>query len=238
MGNTLFGSDYPYPMTMVPGRRWAAHHLRCLAHVFGSPTQVMYRSAMIRQHQPFFNEALLHVDTDKCFKILEQWDFGFVHQVLSFSRVDNESISSATRELQDGALDRYITDQRFAPTFLEPAEVATFIRESKRIYYHALARRAVRLGGGESAFWRYHIAGLKTLGEKLDWPYLALIVAWELVWLALNPGVTTMQALRYWKRPRTPMESSASQVKVLAPRSSGPFKGDRLVEAPRSPCRS
>ena len=212
MGNTLYGSGYPYPMTMVPGRRWAAHHLRCLAHVLGSPTQVMYRSAIIHQDQPFFSEAVLHADTDKCLKILEQWDFGFVHQVLSFSRIDNESISSATRELQDGALDRYITDQRFAPTFLDPAEVATFKRESKRIYYQALARRAVRLGRGGSAFWRYHIAGLKTLGEKVDWPYLALIVGWELSWLALNPGMATMQALRYWKRPRTTIESNASQI--------------------------
>jgi hypothetical protein len=60
----------------------------------------------LRQHQPFFNEAVLHADTDKCLHILEQWDFGFVPRVLAFSRINNESISSATRKLQDGALDR------------------------------------------------------------------------------------------------------------------------------------
>jgi glycosyltransferase involved in cell wall biosynthesis len=218
MGDTLYGSGYPYPMTMVPGRTWAAQHLRSVAYVFGAPTQVMYRSAIIREHTPFFNEGVLHADTDKCLRILERWDFGFVHQVLSFSRIDNESISSTTRDLEDVALDHYIIEQRFAPIFLEPAEIPTFIRASRRRYYHRLARHVVRLGGVGSAFWQYQIAGLKSLGEKLNWPYLVLALAWEFVWLALNPGVTTKKATGYWKKSQTAIESSAPQVKGLGRR--------------------
>ena len=226
MGDTLFGSGYRYPTTMVPGRTCVANHLRGLTHVFGAPTQVMYRSAIVRQNPNFFNETVLHADTDKCMRILEQWDFGFVHQVLSFSRIDNESISSATRDLEDGALDRYMTDQRFAPKFLEPVEAAIFLRKSKGIYYRALARHAIRLGGGKSAFWRYHMSGLKTLGEKLDLLYLAMIVARDLVWLALNPGVTALKAWRYWKRSRTVKARKKRELhrspNFLPPRTSVP----------------
>jgi hypothetical protein len=42
---------------------------------------------------------------------------------------------------------------------------------------------------------------LKALGEneKHDWPYLALIIGAELLWLASNPGMTTVEALRRLK---------------------------------------
>jgi len=58
-------------------------------------------------------------------EILENWDFGFVHQVLSFLRTDNvnESISAGFRSLQPDALDRYIIVQRYAPRFLDAAEI-------------------------------------------------------------------------------------------------------------------
>jgi len=198
-GNLLSGSGYPYPMTTMSGRERAAQHLLASSQVFGSPTQVMYRSAVVRQHQPFFDESVVHADTDKCLKILEGWDFGFVHQVLSFLRTDNVSISSVVRELQDGALDRYLTERRYAPTFLDGEESALLIRKAKRRYYRALVRRALLLRGGGLAFWRFHQAGLKTLDETLDWPYLALVTIRQLLWLISNPGMTTLQALRFWK---------------------------------------
>jgi glycosyltransferase involved in cell wall biosynthesis len=218
-GNVLCGSNFPYPMTVVSGKEWAANHLRALAFVFGAPTQVMYRSSVVRRFQPFFSKSVVHADTDACLKILEHWDFGFVHQVLSFSRTDNESISSAVRNWDDGALDRYITDQRYAPVFLDSAEAAaTFMRTSKRTYYRALARQALRSAGGGSAFWRHHIAGLSTVNESLDWPYLALIIARELLWYALNPGITMAQAWHYWRRrkPRSIVSNRAPDGRVVA----------------------
>jgi glycosyltransferase involved in cell wall biosynthesis len=198
-GNLLGGSGYPYPMTMMSGRERAAQHLLASSKVFGAPTQVMYRSTLVRQHQPFFDESVVHADTDKCLKILEGWDFGFVHQVLSFMRADNESISSGVRELQDGALDTYITERRYAPTFLDAEKSALLRRNAKRRYYRALVRRALLLHGGGLAFWRFHQTGLKTLGETLDWPYLALVTIQQLLWLISNPGLTTLQALRFTK---------------------------------------
>ena len=211
VGNMLCGSGYPYPRRIVQGREWGSQHLRALAHVFGSPTQVMYRSSIVRHRQPFFNEAVLHADTEKCLEVLAKWDFGFVHQVLSFSRTDNdESISAAVSELQAGALGRYINEQRNAPAFLEAKEAASLRRRSKRRYYRALVRRVLLLRGGGSAFWRYHKSGLKTLGETLDWPYLALIMGRELLWLASNPGMTIVRALRSLKSGRSPREHSGA----------------------------
>jgi len=201
-GNLLCGSGYPYPTPMMSGREWVKQVLLGSVHVFGSPTQVMYRSSIVRGQKPFYNESVLHADTEKCYDILKHWDLGFVHQVLSFSRTDNESISSAGSELQAGALDRYIARRRYAPIFLEAIDAASLIRKERRIYYRSLARRALLLRGGGSAFWRYHKVGLKTVNETLDWLYLLLIMGQELLWLASNPGMTAVSALQYWRLGR------------------------------------
>ncbi len=196
-GDMLRGSGFPYGTPLLPGKEMARLYLRTGVYVFGSPTAVMYRSSLLRNHERFYDESLLHEDTEKCLQILEHWDFGFVHQVLSFSRADNESISSAARPFQPDALDRYILVRRYAPVFLEASEAAALRKESKHLYYRVLAHQALRLR--ESSFWQYHEEGLKTLGETLDWHRLAIEIGRELLWLAVNPGATALRALRSGK---------------------------------------
>jgi|HubBroStandDraft_2_1064218.scaffolds.fasta_scaffold24597_3 glycosyltransferase involved in cell wall biosynthesis len=196
-GNTVRGSGFPNAITSLPGKEMARLYLRKGVYVFGSPTTVMYRSSIIRNQQPFYDESLLHEDTEKCMQILECWDFGFVHQVLSFLRLGNESVSSAFRGFKPEALDWYIIVQRYAPAFLDQDDAQALRREARREYYAVLAHHALRLR--KSAFWRYHRKGLKTLDEKLALPYLALQCFRELLWMVANPGMTIACVLRFWK---------------------------------------
>jgi glycosyltransferase involved in cell wall biosynthesis len=197
-GDAVLGSGFPNGVTQLPGRELARRYLRHGLYVFGSPTTVMYRSSLVREHAPFYQEGLLHEDTEKCMQILGKWDFGFVHQILSFLRVGNESITSAVRSLQPNALDRYILVQRYAAAFLEPDEAARIQGLSRRAYYRVLADAAIRMRGPE--FWRYHEQGLKTLGESLNRSRLALSVGLELLRMAANPGETVSGLAGYWKR--------------------------------------
>lgn len=197
-GNTVRGSGFPYRTPWLSGRETARLYLRTGVYVFGSPTTVMYRSSLVRSDQPFFDESLLPEDVEKCMQILEHWDFGFVHQVLSFLRLGNESITWGVRTLQPGMLDRYIVVQRYSPAFLEAGEARSIRKQSKQTYYRVLAREALRLR--EAAFWRHHQRGLKTLGETLDWPYLALQIGRELLWMVGNPATVAPQMIRDWKR--------------------------------------
>jgi glycosyltransferase involved in cell wall biosynthesis len=189
------GSGFPYRKVPWPGKEAARIYLHSGLFVFGSPTTVMYRSSLVRDRKPFYDESLLHEDTEKCFQILREWDFGFVYQVLSFLRADNESISSAVRSFKPRSLDRYIIVQHHASAFLEQDEAEALKKKSKREYYDDLADAALRFR--ERAFWRYHAAGLKTLGESIQWPHLALAIGRLLPWLAINPGATGLRALRY-----------------------------------------
>jgi glycosyltransferase involved in cell wall biosynthesis len=196
------GSGFPYQSSPLAGKETARLYLRNGIFPFGSPTTVMYRSSLVRGQQPFYDESRLHEDTEKCMQILETWDFGFVPQVLSFLRADNESVSSAVRDFQPNSLDRYVIVQRYSSVFLEPGEAEALKRDTKRSYYQVLAHAALRFR--EKAFWRYHEKGLKTLGENIDWLYLVFLAGCELLWRALNPGSTVARVLGYSKREMKP----------------------------------
>ena len=194
-GNNVRGSGFPLGKPLLAGREVVKLLLRSGIFVFGSPTTVMYRSSIVRSQSLFYDESLLHEDTEKCMQILETWDFGFVYQVLSFLRLDNvnESISAGARSFEPVALDRYILVQRYAGKFLEADEASALRREAKPIYYDVLASHSLRFRSKE--FWKYHEKGLATLDETLDRPYLGLRIARKLAGMLLNPGSTIKRGL-------------------------------------------
>ena len=202
-GDTLRGSGYPYGTPFLPGKEMARLYLRTGIYVFGSPSTVMYRSSLVRKHNPFYQDFLLHEDTEKCMEILEHWDFGFVHQVLAYLRVDNESISSAVRSYQPEMLDRYIMVQRYAAKFLDSAEATALQRESKHTYYSVLAEEALRVRGPR--FWQYHRSGLRTLNETLNLCSLGLLIGKKLLWMVCNPGMMLLLARENLRRIRRSM---------------------------------
>jgi hypothetical protein len=118
--------------------------------------------------------------------------------VLSFCRVDDESITASIERFAPYALDRYIIAQRYASLFVEPGEASFLRRKSRRVYYRVLAKAAIQLR--EPAYWRYHLVGLKVLKETINWSYLGLQVGLMSLWLALNPGMTAIAALHSLKR--------------------------------------
>jgi glycosyltransferase involved in cell wall biosynthesis len=199
-GNNVGGAGFPSQTSMLPGKECVRWYLRTGITIFGSQTQVMYRASLVRQHDAFYNTSFPFADIQKCIEILEQWDFGFVYQVLSFTRTDNESIlHQALLPMAAYPLAQYVIAQRYGSVFFAVDEIASIIGKYKLQYYRALARAALRLRG--RGFWRFHNVGLKALGQhhKLDWPYLAMITGAELLWLASNPGMTTVEALHRLK---------------------------------------
>lgn len=199
-GRVVRGSGVPYQTAPFSGRDIAILYLREGVFPFGSPTTVMYRSSLIRDQRPFYDESLLHEDTEKSMQILEHLDFAFVHQVLSFLRADNESISSAVRSFEPDRLDRYILVQRYAAKFLPHGEAIALKKKVKREYYRFLSEAALEVR--EPEFWNYHQVGLKVLNEQINWLFLIPGIGWEILWLAANPGTTLLRLARRATRRR------------------------------------
>jgi len=200
-GVNIDGVGLPHGLDVMSGRDICRRQLIHGGFWFGSPTVVMYRADIVRSRDPFFSEGRLHEDTEACYEILRSEDFGFVHQLLSYMRFDNESISQRVRDFNPNALDRLIVVVRYGPDFLTADEQERVLQRAERNYYRYLGRSALRFRG--SKFWAYHREGLKTIGRGLPWLRLVPGAVLDLVDMALNPKRTLENAIATLRGPST-----------------------------------
>ena len=192
-GSLVRGYGLPFSQAARPGADVVRGFLREGLFGFGSPTAHMYRSSIVRGRRPFFADGRYNEDTEACIEILRDWDFGFVHQVLSFLRTGNESITSSLKPVGPKWLGWYMTVEQYAPQFFDPPEAALLRRQVKDVYYGFLATCVLRARTG--GLWAYHRRGLHAIGQDLEWPALAKHVLRKLGWGMANPGTAIAKAL-------------------------------------------
>lgn len=186
----------PQAVSVVSGGEAARLHLLEGAYLFGAPTTVMMRSSAVRRRDPFYDESTWLVeDLDACYELLEEWDFGFVHQVLTFVRTRNESIQSGRESFYAMAMDRLAVVVRHGRDFLDPDEYREAYRRTEKVYYSRLAWGAIT--GQDRDFWDYHRSGLQEIGKELSYTKLAGYVLKELLYLVANPGNSLTMLYRH-----------------------------------------
>ncbi len=176
---------------VISGREACRLHLLHGVFLFGSPTTQMYRADLLEERQPFFASGRVHPDTEAVFEILANADFGFVHQVLSFSKPHSEPDSEqpAPVEFKPDALDRFIIVSQYGPVYLDQHEFRDVLAGATRWYYSVLARAWLkdRVGQAPEGFWEYHRAGLKSIAEEIQPELLVLALGRLLTRGALSP---------------------------------------------------
>jgi glycosyltransferase involved in cell wall biosynthesis len=170
----------PYPSTVVPGREVCRLTLLGSLYVFGSPTSLLIRSDRIRNRDAFYDEHIVQADKKVCFEILQDADFGFVHQVLTYTRRHNESITSLILDrFHTRRMGRLIYLQKYGPVFLTGAEFEGRLGHEMESYYRFLGRSLFDLR--DRTFWVYHKNELQSLGHRLSWARLAKSAFLELL---------------------------------------------------------
>jgi hypothetical protein len=218
------GHGLPYFRTVIPGPEICRLQLLGSLYVFGSPTVPLYRSELIRSASPFFDESVLHDDADAHYRILQKGKFGFVHQVLSFLRLQEHSIRGRVLDFNPNILDRLLQLSKFGPIYLQRDELSRELRKVKDEYYGFLSRGL--LEGAPRAFWQYHISGLKSGGLRLERMRLLKRTFLESLRLLTNPGSTITQIYRRIRAhsklvPARPVDTQASTIplnEVAVPR--------------------
>ena len=161
----LDGLAYPSPVT-------AGHKIGrlCLLYpplyLFGSPTSLLIRSDLIRNSERFYDESIVHADTDACFRLLQHTDFGFVHQVLTYTRRHATSLTSFFRQHDTHAAERLLRLQRYGPIYLSAEEYQQRWQQLTWSYYRVLARGVLSRKGKE--YWAYHRKNLARMGLSLN----------------------------------------------------------------------
>ena len=131
----------PEASTVIAGRE--ACRLRLLGgpYVFGQATSVLFRSDIVRSRWAFYNESNLHADSEVCFALLEHRDFGFVHQVLTYTRPREGSLTSYSGEFNT-YLPMILSELvEFGPKYLSDDERSQRIAQHLGAYYKYLGEQ-------------------------------------------------------------------------------------------------
>jgi glycosyltransferase involved in cell wall biosynthesis len=187
-GTELSLGGLPYNISVLAGREICRAALMSEIHLFGTATSLLFRSDLVRVQDPFYNESNLHADTEVCFKLLKTCDFGFVHQVLTFTRAQEGTLTSFSRSRRT-YLAGFLGDlAKFGPHYLSSADFNTAVKAHLDTYYRYLGRSVFERRRRD--FWAFHRQKLQECG----FPFSLARVARAAVWRALDVSL----GLNYW----------------------------------------
>jgi glycosyltransferase involved in cell wall biosynthesis len=195
-GRQVKWTGLPYPSEVISGREVCRKHLLENLHVFGNENSVLYRADLVRANDPFYNEANIHADTEACFALLRNCDFGFVHQVLTFTRLRPGSLTTISASLQTNLPAGLRLLSTYGPYYLEPEELEERLRMHVSVYYQYLGKSLMHFRDGK--FWKYHKTKLTECGVGFSRMRLT------------KGGVEAL-----WAATRNPMNSISSGLKAI-----------------------
>ena len=191
-GQSLDFQGIPATIDVLPGRDACRATLLGGVWAFGASSTTMIRADLVRTRPDFYNERNIHADLESCYEVLQQTSFGFVHELLTYTRrhsdaVSQEALPIMTHQAENirilerygpGCLSRDEYDRRHAVMLFEYLrELAKNLgrfRDERVRSYHADTLRAIRssltawsLGRGVALQGQRMLVGPRTNGA--DW---------------------------------------------------------------------
>jgi glycosyltransferase involved in cell wall biosynthesis len=165
----------PYPRPEVSGREICRLNFIDNIPLFGTPTSILMRSELVRSRAPFYREELWPFeDSHACFEALHDWNYGFVHQVLTYSRRDNEShsISGRIRQFQMILFIRLSELVIQGKYYLTDREYQACLKKAEGEYFYFLGLSALQ-GMRNPEFWSWHKKQLASIGYSLNFAFIS-----------------------------------------------------------------
>lgn len=166
-GNEVRHHGVPYPVEVVDGRDICRSTLLGHCYVFGSPSSVLLRADDVRARPAFYNEQNLNADTEVCFDLLRNADLGFVHQILTHTRIHAEAMTSfavRVNTFHDAWLTIHL---KYGDLYLERREYQARLAYRLRRYAVFLAKACVKRKFRDPQFRKHHRAALGRLLRSL-----------------------------------------------------------------------
>jgi glycosyltransferase involved in cell wall biosynthesis len=189
-GDQVRWQGFEYPKAVFSGLEVCRRIFigRDSAFGFGSPTSILYRADLVRSSPAFYPNPSPHSDTSACLRDLQNSDFGFVYEVLSYERTHQATQSSASADINRYS-SAYLNDLlQYGAAFLSPEERRRLLTGVLRGYHRFLAIAYLTESRGDD-FWDYHEARLKELGCPLRRVDLLAAIFRELMQALMNPGL-------------------------------------------------
>ncbi|HZT36008.1 MAG TPA: glycosyltransferase family 2 protein [Nitrososphaera sp.] len=187
----------PHDRTVVSGREICRARLLEDLMVFGSPSSLLFRSSVIRETKNFFDSSSFprHWDTAACYEVLQRADFGFVHQVLTFTRRHTGARGAFSDRIETYIADELLMLQKYGPIYLDEHEYKRCWAQATKQYYTFLAKSIfVRR---EKEFWKYHWNTLQRLQNSFSTGRLMRAALIEAAIALCHPFSSMRKLLRY-----------------------------------------
>ena len=198
LGNRLDNSQLArYPNSVFRGRDAARWFLREKHNVFGNPSSTLIRGDAIRRRPAFYQEPKeiqQAIDIQACLEVLKDGDIGFVHQVLTFSRLHTGSFSTSLAAFMLEYPERLHFLQQFGSFYLDDDEYQMVWKEAVAEYARMLA--LCLFFGKPSDFWEYHRRQQKLLGIAIT----PLTIAREACWRVVLSITRPIRRLMQWRK--------------------------------------
>ncbi|HHT64441.1 MAG: glycosyltransferase family 2 protein [Bacillota bacterium] len=156
----------PLGSPVIPGRNVCRSILLGEPYVFGSPTSTLIRADLVRKKADFYNVINPNPDAEVCFELLKESDFGFVHQVLTYTRVHEESQTTKDSKVGSLVFGKLVTLQKFGPVYLTKDEFEERV-DRWRLWFSVCCAKYL-LEGRLISFLKYNLPRMKQIGFKLS----------------------------------------------------------------------
>ena len=154
-GNYVGLDGLPYGTEVYPGVDIARLLFRDELNLFGSPSVYMFPCHVIREGADFYNRDIFVSDADAHLEILKKHDFGFLHQVLSCTRLHEDRQTEKIVKVYGNMLLEFRLGMllRHGRHFLDHNEFDYLVSERFNEYYKFLARNVIKMRNFD--FWKY-----------------------------------------------------------------------------------
>jgi len=187
--------DMPFAGTVVNGRGACRMRLLNNLFVFGGPSASLLRTSVVKQYDPFYTIGNYHGDNDAYLRLLQKYDFGYVHQVLTYRRRGEDSRTTHMLNSMNSHILNIVEELvTFGPVFLTPEELQPRLKKATDDYYEFLAHQAFEFRGRK--FWDTHFERLNKLGTPFDKGKFTRFAFLRLVDMLFNPKRSLQGAMR------------------------------------------
>lgn len=153
----------PHDREVFSGSEVARLFLRGEVYAF-APTSGMVLADLVRRNPEFYPTRYLHADIAGYFELLDGCDFGFIHDILCFSRTHENSITTTVAERRQTLMREWLVMLReYGPRYFDAGELERLEQAHLRRYYRMLLRGALTRPVDD--FVDFHMAGLREMNR-------------------------------------------------------------------------
>ena len=192
----------PFPQVVASGKDVCKWFFEGKLGVLGSPTDLLIRLPTIWLGGKLFDESFLHGDIEFFVRVLKDGaDYGFVHQVLTFTRVHAGAVSAYAHVMGTGLVESLAMVTRHGPAFLSDKEYAGLVKTHRRAYARFLFRAALKVW--DRRIWSVQAAKRESLGLRMGLGDILGGGLCEGAAVVLRPREAGRRLKRYYARARS-----------------------------------